>query len=185
MRHALLGIAAFTRVAMAEPLSPSGRVDDTVIDTARCDDGLQVASRSQLSGHDVRVLHECGSSDGASRLALRTDDGWRVFYGELIAYRGANMTDAPLHVTLLAEHDSLATIAGQRIWLHRTDTRHRNIRMDGTIDGDRRVRRVDICRFVDGEPVCGSATVTCDKRCPDPRIRDGALWFAGQRFTLD
>lgn len=178
-------LVLLSSVATAEPLTLSGRLDDTIVETARCDDGLQVTARLRLSSHDVRELHECGSSDLTSRLALHTEDGWRVFNGELISYAGANMTDAPLHITLLAEHDAFATLAGQRVWLHRTDTRHRNIRMDGTVDEERRVRRIDVCRYLDGEPVCGFASVTCGNTCPVPRVRDGALWLGAQRFTLD
>jgi hypothetical protein len=182
-----LALFALCSLAAAEPLIPSVALDnDAITESVGCDDGLRVSARRRLAGHDVRVLHECGSSDGAARLALGVDDRWRVFASALIAYRGANMTDAPLHVTLVGEHDTFAKLGTRRVWLHRTDTLHRAIRMDGSVESEKRERRVDVCSYADGEPTCSFAIVECPSAgCRAVTLRDRAVWIGAEKFTLN
>ena len=132
----------------------------------------------RFAGHDVRVLHECGSSDTNTKLAFRSEDGWRIHPSSIISYRAANMTDAPLHITLLGEHVRFAKLAGdRRVLLHRVDTRHRNIRMDGSIESETRMSHVDVCAYDgDGDPVCSFAIVECPaKGCRPVDVSRGTI----------
>lgn len=179
MRHAPLAILALTRVASADSIVLSPIVDDAPAMTGSCVDGggLSEKKRVRLDGHTVRVVDECGSTDLNARLVFEVDGGWRTYTSAIIAYQGANMTDAPLHISLLLEHTSFITLAGKRRALvHRVDTLHREIRMDGTIESTSRESRVDVCVYNDGIPACGYAEVECPKKgCKAPDLSHGAV----------
>lgn len=186
----LTGSAAAEGVTLS-PVAPH-EAPNVVGSEAVCkdtNDRLRV-SKTKLDGHEVQVLHQCGATDLGAELAFETKDGWRFFDGGLIAYQAGNMTDAPLHVSLLSETTSLAKLKSRKVLVHRVDTSHRAIRSDGTVESETRKSHVDVCAFdKDGGPSCGSAEVDCPETgCRAPEIIKDSLWLHAKggrkKFTI-
>jgi hypothetical protein len=139
--------------------------------------GLLRTRRAHLAGHDVHILHECGSTDTTSKLAIRTPDGWTQIDGPIITYQAANMTDAPAHVSLVDESLSTGTFEDDEpAIVYQSTTLHRGIETrTGRVAWQRRQTDLVICTTA-GEIRCARITYECPPSgCVRPRFDHGLL----------
>jgi hypothetical protein len=97
-----------------------------------------------------------------------------------IAYTAANMTAAPLHITLVRERIERGTLAdGSQTIVVSVDTKHASVCMkDGCGEGGVELRQdVTICTLpVDGKARCGSVDLVCKSGgCRAPALEHGVL----------
>jgi hypothetical protein len=183
----------FATTAAAEPLElrpapPAGTYPELVRSEAACDAdgnhaGLLRTRRAHLAGHDVDILHECGSTDTMSKLAIRTPDGWTLIDGSIITYQAANMTDAPAHISLLDESLSIGSFGhGEPAIVYQSTTLHRGIdTRTGRLAWQMRQTDVMICTTGDGIS-CARVTYECPRPgCVRARFEHGLLTTVEER----
>ena len=151
-------------------------------------------TRRGLGKRRVSVLHQCGASDVNAELAFEgkgKNDGWQIWTSALIAYHGANMTDAPLHVKLIDEEITFGTIdADPGALVYRVETLYENVRSDGSVEDSHRRTDLDVCVLRDGNPWCGHTSYVCaPSGCGKPLLKQGVLSFVSkqgrERLTIE
>jgi hypothetical protein len=189
---ALLPLLVATTAA-ADPLElrpapPPGAYPDLVASERACEAdgdhaGLLRIARAHLAGHDVDVLHECGSTDLMSKLAIRTPGGWTLIEGATVAYQEANMTDAPAHVSLLDESVSTGSFEnGAPALVYRATRLHRGIdTRSRKVAWQHRTTELLICTTSD-DLRCARITYTCPPAgCVRPHFERGVLTTVEER----
>jgi hypothetical protein len=180
-----------TTTAVADPLQltaapPSSAYPELAANEAACNapgdhPHLLRTRHARIAGHDVEILHDCGTSDAMGHLAIRTKDGWTVIDGGVIAYQAGNMTDAPEHASLVDESLSTGTFDDGPAIVYQSTTLHRGIERSGHIAWERRQTDVTICTAGD-DVFCTRATYACPASgCVRPRFEHGLLTTVEQR----
>lgn len=178
---AALLVAAVTAapgLADAEPLQmvPAPPGAEPVTARRTCDDeGVIRAARRVVGTVTALVVHDCGM-DAMTQMALHTSRGWFTSSSTMIAYVAGNMTEFPLHVTLVAERLSTGTLVdGTRAIIQTVETAQRT-------DAIERVLVVQICS-ADDEPSCAFLRQSCGATaCPTTiRLSRGTLIIGTER----
>jgi hypothetical protein len=164
------------------PLPSRDAPDLTLGSEATCvyPPGLITTRKLAVGGSVIAIVHDCGQTDEATRLAIRGETGWFESAAITYAYQGSHMSIAPGFSRLLDESLSTGTLADGRVALVHRVTRQKGNRCwkasacppgteSASVDSAVEVCALDV-------PACGHAAFDCPASgCTPAVLRDGIL----------